>query len=337
MIRPFGLGDILTLRQLRTEGVAFDLERLLLHASPATYSALLGCLTDHHLGGITCIHEDSDGVGAGFVQFFPRAQRTEWDLAYVSPSLDAHVDAAAMWRKMLSHAIILSAERRVARIYARSAEDAATEDVLRQVGFTLVTREEVFCQRAPIGGSARPRGLRAVTRADVPALNQLYRQVEPDLIQQAEGPLPHWHTVPRLTLMRRVFVEGYVWEVGGKAVAYLGLTSSSRGSWLQVVVRPEHRGDLLPHIRHVLGRTECSTDRPVYCPVFDHSVGLGWVLRTLGFESYARQALLVTHTMARVPMRRRLVVPGLEGSVDVSTPVGNIFRQATEEQYETRR
>jgi hypothetical protein len=53
-------------------------------------------------------------------------------------------------------------------------------------------------------------------------------------------------------------------------------------------------------------------------------VGLGWLLRTLGFEPYTRQVLLVAHTVTRVSARQRLIVPGLEHSIDVSRPMGHV-------------
>ncbi|MBM3188058.1 MAG: hypothetical protein FJZ90_04970 [Chloroflexi bacterium] len=327
MIRPFGLRDILTLRQLGPQGVAFDLERLLLGAPSPTQSALLGYLTRHRLGSITCVREDADGVGEGFVQVNPRADGVEWHLAFLSPALEDNGTAPHLWRQLLGHLIVSGTQQQVSRIYARCAEDAYVEDTLRQVGFTLLTREEVFRLSHPSSPASAPKGLREAGPQDIPALNQLYREVEPQLAQQAEGASAHWQSEPRLPLMYPISTCGYVWEEGGRVLAFLGVTSSSRGCWLQILVRPEHRGDLLSHIKYVLGTTGCSCDRPVYCPVPDRCVGLGWLLRAAGFEPYARQASLVVHTVVRVPLKRRLVVAGLEGSVDVGTPVGHIFQR----------
>ncbi|MBC7238813.1 MAG: hypothetical protein H5T71_01775, partial [Chloroflexi bacterium] len=53
----------------------------------------------------------------------------------------------------------------------------------------------------------------------------------------------------------------------------------------------------------------------------DYGVGLAWVRRTLGFESYHRQVLMVAHTMARARVRRPLLAARME---DISTSIGRI-------------
>jgi len=94
------------------------------------------------------------------------------------------------------------------------------------------------------------------------------------------------------------------------------------GCWMEILVQPDHRADIVPHIRHVIGGCQDSGQRPIYCAVPDHAVGVGWLLRTLGFQAVGQQAHMVLHVAARVPVRRPLVVTGLEGSVDIGTPVG---------------
>jgi hypothetical protein len=72
---------------------------------------------------------------------------------------------------------------------------------------------------------------------------------------------------------------------------------------------------------------DCTPATPVYSPVPDYSVGLGWLFRPLGFETFTRQVLMVAHTLARVPVRRPLFIHSLEGGVDVGTSVGHTFRR----------
>ena len=327
MIRPFGLRDILTIRRLLARGVAFDLRRLLLSASSPTSAALFGYFTHNQLGTVTCMNDDSDGGLKGFAQVRPRADRAEWDLAFLAPSLDQHKDASRLWHELLSHLIILGASHDILRIYARSSEDAEVEDVLRGVGFTLVTREEVFSLSfipAQPPSLNPPTGLRPVEREDRWALSELWRQVVPPLVRQAHGDSPYWGAGAHRILKGPAPAQEFVWIERGEIAAYLGLSSGPRGHWLDIIVRPEHRADLLPHIGYVLSLTQCSASAPLYCPVADNSIGLGWVLRTLKFESHARQVTFVVHTAARVPVRRPIVIPSLEAGIDVGTPVGHI-------------
>jgi hypothetical protein len=330
----FGLRDVFMVKRLQPQGVAFDLRRLLLHSSSPLRSALAGYLTNHHLGTITCVHhEESAAAGPhsrantahALAQTWPRADEAEWDLAFLAPSLEYQANAPTLWLRLLSDLVVLGAAENIQRIYVRSSEDAEAEDIFRQVGFTIITREEVFAlPREPVPAPL-PKGLRRITPQDRPALDEFYAQVVPKLVQQAEGSAPHWWAARER--MRPVAAREYVWAERGRLIAYLGLCSSARGYWLETAVRPEHRADLLPYLKYMLTLTRCSSAAPVYCPVPDYCVGIGWLLRTMGFEPYARQVLMVVHTAARVPVRRQMLVPGLERSVDIGTTVGHVCQR----------
>jgi hypothetical protein len=279
------------------------------------------------------MYEDANTL-IGFAQVWPRADHTEWDLAFLSPSLDHGDGATRIWQRLLNHLIITGAERGVLRVYARLSEDSEAEEVLRQVGFTVVSREEVFVLTQLPGPAPLPKGLRRVDRDDRPALDTFYCQVIPHMLHRADGPCANScaSMAPHRMMISFVSTEEFVWTEKGKIIAYLGLHSSPKGYWLDVVVRPEYRADLLPYIKYVLTLTECSPTMPVYSPVFDYSVGLGWLLRTLGFESFTRQVLLVAHTMACIPIRRQVMIRALERGIDVGTSVGHMFDERSAHQ-----
>jgi hypothetical protein len=325
VFRLFDPRDVLLLRRLKPQGVAFDLRRHLLQDTSPTRDAVLGYLTAHHLGAVTCVYRapEEDGLN-GFVQVSEDASGAAWDLAYLAPSLDYNLNACSTWCRMLGHLILLAAEYGVERICARSGEDAEAEDLFRRAGFTAVSREEVFALDQEAKPAPLPRGLRRAVPQDQWALDELYRQVVPKVVQQAEGCVPRWAVPQQRVVGQRSATEQYVWADKGRMLAYLRLTKTARGSWLEALTRPEQRGDVLPQLRYLLTRAAPSAQSPVYCPVPDHTVGLGWLLRTLGFESYTRQVLLVAHTIARVSARRRLMVSGLEHSIDVSRPMGHV-------------
>ena len=310
MIRPFGLRDVVKIRKLQPEGVAFDLRKLLLDTSSPVHSALIGYLTYHHLGAVTCIH---DGAGEGkdlrgFVQVWPNPEKSEWSLAFLAPSLDYHVKAADIWYRLLTYLVIYGAEQGVSRIAARAPEDGEIEDVLRQAGFTVVNREEVFVFSGDIPYAPIPKGLYRIESVNRWAVGELFRQVVPHCVQAGTFPTC-WQMTGVGAPIASGASEEFVWVQEDKALAYFGLQHTGRGCWLDIVVRPEQR---------TLSR--CA-DKPIYCAVPDYSVGLGWLLRTLGFTSYARQVLLVAYTAARVPVRRPVMVTGLERTADMGTPV----------------
>lgn len=327
MVRLFGLQDVLLLRRLRPRCVGFDLRRLLLDAPSPMSSALLDYFSHHHLGAITCVREDMiDGKSLwGFAQVWPRPDRPEWDLGCLAPALTSNGDAD-LWRGLLNDLVLFGVERGILRIYARASEDAQTEDVLRQAGFTVITREEVFalshCEEP--ASRSRPAGLRPVSSQDGWALSELYRQAVPQLVRRTEELPTRLVAAAGSGLPALTPTDEYVWAEEGRIIAHLGLCRSPKGYWLEVVALPRCRADTSPHIQYMLSLAMCSPRTPVYCPVPDYAAGLGQVLRALGFEAYARQVLLVLHTAARVPVRRPRRVMGLEGRADVRTPLGHI-------------
>jgi hypothetical protein len=320
VIRPFGLRDVLTLRQLQPRSTAFDLKRLVLAASSPAGSALAAYFTRNHLGTPTYVRESAERDGRGFAQVRPRPNGSEWDLLFIAPSLDDHKDTAGIWHALLNHLIVLAGQQSVLRIYARSPEDAEVETVLRGVGFSILAREEVFVLSVPATPAPQPKGMRRASRQDREALICLCQRAMPSLVRKAELSSGDWCQAVTRRLRRQVGrarrADEFICMAKGQIIAYLSMRESSAGYWLEVIVHPEYRGDVLPYIRYILTLAECSPGQPLYCGVPDFGVGLGWILRTLEFVPYARQALLVAHTMARVPVRPTVIIPGLEGGVE---------------------
>ena len=297
-----------------------------------TRSTLIGYLTGHHFGAITCVHADDEGSVQGAVQVWPHRDRKAWDLSFVAPSLDEHQNAAAIWQALLTYLSRLGIEHNVLRIYARSSEDAEVEDLLRHAGFSMVTRQEIFVLSRQPAPAPLPRGLRPVESDDHWLLEHFHRQVMPPLVQRAEDPC---HDIACIAAdpFSNLSAQEYIWTKKSEIIAWLKVASSGKAHWLDVVVRPEYRAEMLPHIKYILTLVDISKQRPLFCSIPDYCVGLGWLLRTLGFSSFTRQALMVCHTVVRVQVRHHLSLPTFERSVDVGpSPTGYscvIARQRT--------
>ncbi len=318
MIRPFGLRDAWKIKQLQPRGVAFDLRRLLLRSSLPTSSAILGSLTRQSLGAITFVYYGSNRSDVrGFIQLAPRKGGSAWDLTYLAPSLDDRQGLPSTWCDLLRHAIQAGAERQVMRVYARPPEDGEMEHLLRRVGFALVGREEVFALTEPPPPTAPPRGFRLADRQDSWELRELHRKTMPPVVYQACGAWPMGDRSSTLLGMSHEQTD-YVWTEKGEIVAHLGLAAGPKGYWIECVVRPHYRADLLPHIQHLVSLTDCSKSRPVYFAVPGYSVGLGWLLRTLGFGSYSQQLVMVAHTVHRVPVYKPVPASAMEGCPEMT-------------------
>ncbi|MFO7917289.1 MAG: hypothetical protein R6V13_04335 [Anaerolineae bacterium] len=304
--------------------IAFDTRRLLLYAPSPTAAAILGYVTHHHLGAITYIQQDSAaGEMKGFVEAWPRTNRPEWDLAFLAPSLDGG-GAGKVWQRLLSRLIVVAGEKNISRIYARPQE-AQVEQILRQVGFTLVRREEILVLTSQTAPAPPVEGLRSIEAGDGGALRALCHRVQSHLGKGTEDVSPHRILDFYPYLHNGTTKDEYVWRQKGTLVAYLGLEGSPRGYWLDIVVDPDSRADLLPCLEYILGLTECAEKMPLYCPVADNVSWLGGLLQDLGFTSYTRQAVLVAHTKARTSVRCEIPVTALEKGIDMGAPVGQMF------------
>ncbi|MFP3897374.1 MAG: hypothetical protein ACLFV5_11140 [Anaerolineales bacterium] len=282
-------------------------------------------MTRHHLGAVTYVQQNSDaGKLEGFVEAWPRVNRPEWDLAFVAPSPDGG-GAGKVWQRLLSTLIVVAGERNVSRIYARAPQGVQVEQILCQVGFTLVRREEIFVLASQTVPATRVEGLRGIRAGDDSALAALCHRVQSRLGKGAEDVSPHRVLDFYPYLHGGTTNDEYVWQQGDTVVAYLGLQGSSHGYWLDIVVDPDSRADVLPCIRYILSLTQCGEDMPLYCPVPEHTPWLGHLLQDLGFTSYTTQAVLVTHTKARTPIRCEIPVTALENGIDMGAPVSQMF------------
>lgn len=326
--RRFALRDTWKVRKLQQHMMVFDLQRLLLDPVVPWQAALANVLLQGHAGAVTLVRDKpgSDGQLDGFIGAYPRHHSRDWDLAFLAPALDYEQHAPLCWSELLTNLTIYAAQCGAQRLSARLAEDAEAEDLLRRAGYSVVVREEVFALACRPGPAAVPKGLRRIEPRDAPSLRALYRDAIPPLVQQTDRVPPVWQLARGPTFSAVTGDIDYIWSDKGKALAHLMVRSGLHGYWLDVIVRPEYRADLLPCIKFVLTLTDCSEVQPIYCPVADYNVGLSWPLRSLGFVPYTRQVTMVAHTMARVPFRHLALVPGLEHSVDIGTPVRTIER-----------
>jgi hypothetical protein len=319
VIRPFGLRDAWAIKHLQPRGVAFGLRRLLGSSSPVS-SAVLGLLTRRLLGALTLVYYGPKRSNVrGFAQLEPRRDGQAWDLTFLAPSLDERQALPCIWQDLLAYAVVAAAQQQALRLYARPPQDSEIEQLLRRAGFALVTREEVFALSEPPPPAALPRGFREADRQDAWALSELYRKAIPPLAYQAQGPVQLGSLGLSSGLGSRP--AGYVWTEKGEIVAHLTLSALPRGYWIECAVHADYRGELLPYIAYLISLTDCSPSRPAYLAVPDYNVGLGWLLRTLGFVSYSRQLVMVAHTANRVSVARPIAASSRESTVDMATPV----------------
>jgi hypothetical protein len=236
------------------------------------------------------------------------------------PALDAAPDAAAIWTRLTNHAVTVAAQRGIERVFSCAGDGSPEMAALAGAGMSQYAREDIY--RLPPDTHPQvvaPPGIRPEQSADQWNIGQLYRQVTPRLVQQAESPSEElsgdWLCGP----LGYGQGEGFCLEDRQGIAGYGYLRSGRIGHWLSILVHPraaERTGDLLDY---GLALLNYYPPHPVYCGVREYQGGVRVPLAQRGFALFSSQCLLVRHILARVKETARGLVPALEQRVEAPT------------------
>ncbi len=293
MFGSFSAGDSLRVYRLQRKGISLDLQRQLTQPSIPLWEAWLAFVTQQAMGQPTYIVHDLHH-GEGFIQMRYRPHQAAADVTFLAPPLGDENEAATIWSSLLDCAGIEAAGRGIQRIFASLPESGGETDLFHQAGFLFYAQEDIYCQASPGPADGEPvAGLRAQRPEDWPAIQKLCVAITPQRVRQAEGGIfVATGTGPRC---RRYVLPG---ENGEELVAALSLLGGSRGSWLRLLVHPDHRQVSERLIRWSLSKLKEEVHPPVYCNVRQYESGVRVALEAAGFEPYAKRALMVKHTVA---------------------------------------
>jgi hypothetical protein len=234
--------------------------------------------------------------------------------------LDVDKDAAAIWTRLINHAAAVAAQRGIQRVFSCANEDSPEMAALAGAGLNQYTREDIY--RLPPDSHPQvvaPSGIRPEQSVDQWNINQLYRQVTPRLVRQAESPDGEM-TGDRLCGPQGWGQgEGFCLEDRQGIAGYGYLRSGRVGHWLSVLVHPraaDHAGALLDY---GLALLNYYPPYPVYCGVREYQGGIRAPLQDRGFTLFTSQCLLVRHLLVRVKEAARGLVPALEKRVEAPT------------------
>ncbi len=308
VIRPFGLSDVWLVRRLQNSGVSLAIEYALTQPYRPLWTALTAPWPWAGKGVATFVldAEEAGPEAVSFVQLLKRPARPEADLLHLAPALlavDGEPNPAitAAWRLLLNHCCAAAASHGLQRIFAGMPYGCPEQASLRDAGFSLYTRETIYrLAAAPAGGGQVP-GVRPQAPQDGWALQRLYTQDTPRLVQQAEGAtsgeMGSWWEPDSW--------QGIVWvpagEVRGAAQVHLGRT----GHWLRVwgagELQPRELRALIEQALRLLGGADARRRAmPVYVTVRDYESGIGNVLAGFGFAPFMERVRFVKHTAAAV-------------------------------------
>ena len=324
MIRSFGMRDIFLIGNLQKKGTCLDPEIALTRP----YSPLLAALSSYFLiqeaGTLTFILETRDQSSRvqGLAQMRQRRGRPEADVVYLVPSFSTADEVRTIWHRLLSHLCTRAGELGIQRLFARLAEDGEEIETFQQVGFSPYTREDIFClNRLSESHRCLERvDMRPQQVVDAWALQRLYANVAPRLVQQAESLGERGWERSSVDWPLRARSEGYVLEDNGELVSYLLFSGGRIGHWMRILLHPQAYDRAAEVIQHGLAFLSHYPPCPIYCSVREYEGGLRTPLQDWGFEPFASQAILVKHTTVRIKEPARKLVPSLDKRAEAATP-----------------
>ena len=242
---------------------------------------------------------------AGFIQLIKRTARPEADVLHVSPALSVAGQeewvGEEIWARLLAHCAPAAASQGLQRVFASIPDGGPEEACLKEAGFSLYTRETIHrlsvAPQGPGGAGARGAvGFRPQAPSDSWALQRLYMQGTPKLVQQAEGALTGEVGSPTLSWWEPDRWIGVVWEPAGEVRGAVRVHLGRAGHWMRVtgagaMAQREQRSLIAQGLRLIADRERGGRSAPVYVTVRDYEPGMGGILTGFGFAPYAYRAL----------------------------------------------
>lgn len=293
--RAFTWRDIALLNDLSAQGVVFDLVTHLTRGVNPLQSALWAYVvpTARTLSYV-CRRDDAPAFG----QMRHRLGSDVARLVFLAPMRAE----SAGWAQVLDHMAREAGVRQAHYLVADVDETSPAFALLRAAGFGVYARQSVWRGPATPGQPASEAPLRPVTANDQLALNLLYADVVPRLVQQVEPP-------PTARL-------GWVAEQGGAVTAWLDVRRGPLGVWVEPYFHPEAY-DLSAEVLHALVTLVGPTAPPVYVCVRRYQAWLHDGLAQAGFEPMGAQVVMVKRLVTRPSLLARAPRPSVDASASL--------------------
>jgi len=190
------------------------------------------------------------------------------------------------WLQLIDTMIVAAGKRGALTLNAEVSDTGLAFEVLREAGFSLYTRQTIWCREAHEMSVANTDLLRPATERDSFGIQSLYAAVVPRMIGQAGG-------LPEMG-------NGFVYETHGHISAYLSIQEGKCGIYIQPFMRPDaydRAAEILASVWALLPR---ANKLPVYMCVRRYHEWLQGTLTLLDFQPWASQAVMVKHLTSRV-------------------------------------
>ena len=270
-IRPLDLLDLPTLSRYRNDVLMLDSSRALTRGNPLGTAGFLSHFNPaRHV--YTAIAKQNGDSLLGSVIHTPG--ETFARLLYLAPT--THLTHPHL-PLLIEHLTAQAGTWGAFHIIAEVDETSSAFPALRSAGFALYAWQRMW-DVSSVAGSAQTSGWKRVREVDIPAVQSLYHQIVPPLLQPVE-PTP-----------RRA--AGFICNEDMKC--YVSPTSGRMGMVLTPLVHPEATG-VESKLAALIANLPNRRGRPVYLCVRSYQTWLEPALEDLGAKASPRQAVMVKH------------------------------------------
>jgi hypothetical protein len=290
-IRPLALLDLPYLHSFRDHAIGLDTARTLTRGNPLGAVGLFAYVNPVRHIYSAIVNGEGQSVLAGIIH---SRNESFAKLLFIAPSsqLD-HPDLPELIDNLSAQAGAWGAFHVLAEVDERSDAFVA----LRKAGFSVYAWQRMW-DVSEITEASRPYDWARVKSIHLPAVQSLYYQIVPPLLQPIEPQ-------PKLAL-------GWMCNEGVKC--YVSATQGAQGIVLLPLIHPEAI-DVSAKLASLISNLPDRRNRPVYVCVRSYQAWLEPVLADLGAQGADRQAVMVKH-LARL-VKEGQTAPAVPSGVSV--------------------
>lgn len=300
LVRALDLRDLPNLYRFRDEVVSLDTSRTLTRGNPLGAAGLLAYINPARHIYSAIVHVDGNCIMGGITQ--ARGESFA-KLLYLAPSLRLDLPELPVLIENLSAE---AGSWGAFHILAEVEETHNAFVALRRSGYSVYAWQRMWDVSAVNATNTAEQWSR-VTSVDLPAVQTLYHQIVPPLLQPLE-PMPQ----------RAI---GFICNEGVKC--YVSPSSGMIGIVLTPLIHPEAT-NVGPKLASLIEHLPNRGGRPVYMCVRSYQAWLEPVLEDLGAKAAARQAVMVKHLARPVKDEQAVRTPQPAGVSVQPSHVGKI-------------
>ncbi len=298
-VRNFDWRDFALLQRVRNRGICLNSQLRYTRGPHVIQNAFLEMFTPSRSIHTAVVRSDDEGAPEALGQVQIRESYPQAHLAYLTPEEALTAPSGSQLLDQLARA---AGGRGCQTLVADVDESNPCFEALRAAGFGVYARQRVWRLNQPFSGDLNPEehAWRPELRNDRGAIQALYSNIVPALVQQVEPP-PQRNG------------RGLVYWLETEMLGYLDVVRGPSGIWIQPYFHPAATlsDDLLAGFIRGFSPTR---SRPVYVNVRSYQGGLGGSLDRLGFSPCSDQAVMVKRLAQPVTDPVHTTLPVIEGT-----------------------